>query len=410
MSLNSAIPITSHSSRPPRERERWPCSAPRAGGRFGRPRATGSHGAASDVRLASRRRPRRRAAAAARAPRRRAQQSSAAPSSRPASTSRPSRSPDSGPMRASRRVGEGGTIGIVSRWACVRSDSRWPGCRRPARLRALARQAIAAVEHERGVPRAAVGGADGERSIVRREEQGAVSQDQRDDDVHAAASASCRAAGGASRQPEPGEQRQARSASSDSSSLTLKATPSATAASSSQAVRPLSRGAHRSTSARTISSIISPSIVSLRAVMTSIGRTASASAAASPARTPNGRRTAANSSGTDSVPASASGSFSADEVKPRSLTLRTCSHRSTGGLSIETRPRARRRRRRSCARTGPCCAPRRRRTGRRRPPQVRQAQPRGPQRQQRRREPAGSRPRRLRSCRAGPRHSATRLA
>ena len=38
------------------------------------------------------------------------------------------------------------------------------------------------------------------------------------------------------------------------------------------------------------------------------------------------------------MPASASGSFSVNEEKPNSLTLATCSHRSTGGLSIETLP------------------------------------------------------------------------
>ncbi len=38
------------------------------------------------------------------------------------------------------------------------------------------------------------------------------------------------------------------------------------------------------------------------------------------------------------MPANASGSFSVVEEKPSSLTLATCSHRSTGGLSIETLP------------------------------------------------------------------------
>ena len=50
------------------------------------------------------------------------------------------------------------------------------------------------------------------------------------------------------------------------------------------------------------------------------------------------RRTAANSSGTAAIPANASGSFSVVEEKPSSFTLATCSHRSTGGLSIETLP------------------------------------------------------------------------
>jgi hypothetical protein len=38
------------------------------------------------------------------------------------------------------------------------------------------------------------------------------------------------------------------------------------------------------------------------------------------------------------MPANASGSLSVVEEKPSSLTLATCSHRSTGGLSIETLP------------------------------------------------------------------------
>ncbi len=50
------------------------------------------------------------------------------------------------------------------------------------------------------------------------------------------------------------------------------------------------------------------------------------------------RLTAANSSGTAAIPASASGSFSVVEENPSSFTLATCSHRSTGGLSIETLP------------------------------------------------------------------------
>ena len=78
--------------------------------------------------------------------------------------------------------------------------------------------------------------------------------------------------------------------------------------------------------------------MSLREVSTSIGSTARATAAASPAGVLHMRRTATNSSGTAAVPASASGSFSVVAEKPSSLTLATCSHRSTGGLSIETLP------------------------------------------------------------------------
>ena len=78
--------------------------------------------------------------------------------------------------------------------------------------------------------------------------------------------------------------------------------------------------------------------MSLREVITETGSTASASAAASPAAGLQTRRTTTNSSGTDATPAKASGSFRVVELKPSSLTLATCSHRSTGGLSIDTLP------------------------------------------------------------------------
>ena len=80
------------------------------------------------------------------------------------------------------------------------------------------------------------------------------------------------------------------------------------------------------------------SMVSLRDVMTSTGRTAVASAAASPAGTLQSRRTEAWMSGTAAIPAKTSGSFSVVELKPNAFTLATWSHRSTGGLSIETLP------------------------------------------------------------------------
>jgi hypothetical protein len=76
------------------------------------------------------------------------------------------------------------------------------------------------------------------------------------------------------------------SAIKDSRSFTSKATPSAAAAQSSQRVRPVRTARTSSTSARTVSAIITPSIVSERAVMTAIGSTASASAEASPAAAP----------------------------------------------------------------------------------------------------------------------------
>ena len=58
-------------------------------------------------------------------------------------------------------------------------------------------------------------------------------------------------------------------------------------------------------------------------VITSIGSTAMASAAAIAAGALHTRRRAANSSGTAAVPASASGSLSVIDVNPNSFTLAT---------------------------------------------------------------------------------------
>ncbi len=127
-------------------------------------------------------------------------------------------------------------------------------------------------------------------------------------------------------------------ATNDSSSLTSKATPSAAAIANSHAPRPVSLARTAANSASTSASIITPSIVSLRAVITAIGITAIATAAAIPAAALHMRRTVTYSSGTDAIPASASGSFSVVELNPSAFTLMTCSHRSIGGLSIETLP------------------------------------------------------------------------
>jgi hypothetical protein len=118
----------------------------------------------------------------------------------------------------------------------------------------------------------------------------------------------------------------------------LNATPSVAAAASSHTLPPVSHARTRSSSASTIRAIITASIVSLREVITATGRTVRASAAASPAAGLHIRLTAVNRSGTDAIPAKASGSFSVVELNPSSLTLATCSHRSTGGLSIDTLP------------------------------------------------------------------------
>jgi hypothetical protein len=128
------------------------------------------------------------------------------------------------------------------------------------------------------------------------------------------------------------------SAITDSSSLTSNASPSAAAAPTSQLVRPVSHARISNSRASTIKAIITASIVSLRDVMTSTGRTAIASAAATPAADPHSRRTHAYSKTTVAVPANASGSFSVVEEKPSSFTLITCSQRSIGDLSMETLP------------------------------------------------------------------------
>ena len=101
---------------------------------------------------------------------------------------------------------------------------------------------------------------------------------------------------------------------------------------------PSSAARATNSSASTSSAIITASIVSLRAVITSTGSTAIPTAAASAAAGLQMRLTAANRSGTETIPANASGSFSVVDEKPSSLTLATCSHRSTGGLSIDTLP------------------------------------------------------------------------
>lgn len=125
---------------------------------------------------------------------------------------------------------------------------------------------------------------------------------------------------------------------SASPSLTLNATPITAAASSDQRIRPLSRARQEHHSAPTSSAASTESIVSLRAVSTDTGSTASASAAASAAPAPKGRRRAPNSRPQASTPPSASGKCSPNSPNPRMRVAATCSHRSTGGLSIETVP------------------------------------------------------------------------
>ena len=79
------------------------------------------------------------------------------------------------------------------------------------------------------------------------------------------------------------------------------------------------------------------SMVSLRAATTADGVTASASPPASAAVRPSNVRSSHMSAATSAMPPSAAGSSSATPWKPSSRVEATCSHRSTGGLSIATR-------------------------------------------------------------------------
>ena len=79
-------------------------------------------------------------------------------------------------------------------------------------------------------------------------------------------------------------------------------------------------------------------MVSLREVSTETGSTASASAAKIAAARPNGRRRAPNSNPQAATPPSASGRCSPTRLNPSTFVAATCSHRSSGGLSIETVP------------------------------------------------------------------------
>jgi hypothetical protein len=125
--------------------------------------------------------------------------------------------------------------------------------------------------------------------------------------------------------------------SSASASLTSNDSPRSAPAPASGASRRV-RAAPTTTSApATASAAIVASIVSLRAVTTADGRTASARPPARAAPRPSSACSKAIDNATSTTPASASGKCSANGVKPKSLVAPTCSHRSTGGLSIATR-------------------------------------------------------------------------
>ncbi|HEY6759694.1 MAG TPA: hypothetical protein VI318_09395 [Baekduia sp.] len=122
--------------------------------------------------------------------------------------------------------------------------------------------------------------------------------------------------------------------SSDSASLTSKANPTNNPASAIPRARRLRTA---TTTPATHSAAMTESIVSLRAVTTALGRTASARPPARLAARPQSVRSSTITNATSATPPSASGRCSASGPKPRALVLATCSHRSTGGLSIATR-------------------------------------------------------------------------
>ena len=118
----------------------------------------------------------------------------------------------------------------------------------------------------------------------------------------------------------------------------MKAKPITAAAANDQRTRPHSSARHESHNAATSNAASTESIVSLRAVSTDTGKTASASAAVSAATNPNGRRNAPKSRPQAAMPPSASGTCRPRRPNPNTPVLATCSHRSTGGLSIDTVP------------------------------------------------------------------------
>ena len=83
--------------------------------------------------------------------------------------------------------------------------------------------------------------------------------------------------------------------------------------------------------------LMTASIVSDRLVSTD-GQHGERERGGQPGPGPKPRRTRSYSSSTESVPAIAGGSRRLTEEKPSSFVLATCSHRSTGALSIETCP------------------------------------------------------------------------
>jgi cell division septation protein DedD len=137
--------------------------------------------------------------------------------------------------------------------------------------------------------------------------------------------------------PQPPHEREREGRDEYLEELDLKRQPEQRSGRDSVAALPARSPRAATANAPTKRAAITESIVSLRDLVTATGSTASASAPANAAREPANVRSRSYSATTESVPPTASGSSSAKGPKPRSLVLASCSHRSSGGLSIASR-------------------------------------------------------------------------
>ena len=203
--------------------------------------------------------------------------------------------PPSGPSWANRRSSDGAPIGTAERATSLLLAGRsWLGVNVGGQ-RGLGRgagDAVPAVEDEGRVPGAAVGRADRVRAIGGGEEQRHRQPRQRDRDEHGGARPP-RGRSRRSRQTSSAEQGQRRQRDEPLEQLDVeRETHRRRPRGSTSAPRPVCAKRTSSHSATTLSSIATASIVSLRAVSSAIGSTASASAPARPAAAPSTRRTA----------------------------------------------------------------------------------------------------------------------
>ena len=173
------------------------------------------------------------------------------------------------------------------------ADSDGPVCRRYGGFRRGGAEAVGAVEHERGVPCAAVCRPDRPRAFARREREGRRQPQQRHDHVDGARARDLhRAPADGASEAEEREHRKAGHRHDRLQQLDVERHPQRRGGREQPERAVGLQGANDDRSARTSRAIMTPSIVSLRDVMTSTGSIASASAAARPAGTLHRRRTA----------------------------------------------------------------------------------------------------------------------